>query len=67
MQSNIQHFPDVSAAISHSANLIISEAEKRGSENFIIDCQLETEDGKRYRMQFERVSDNEPPTMGMSY
>lgn len=54
-ENEIKEVPIVHNAISESCKLLIEATQKAGYHNVDIDCNLSVEDGRVFKLKFERV------------
>ena len=55
MPTNIKDHPAVEKALVKSAKLLIDSTYQSGFEHPTLECTLDVEDGRRYKLTFERV------------
>lgn len=52
---NLGDHPGIMEALTQSAKTLIEETEKAGYVNPVLDCELKIDDGRIFKLTFERV------------
>lgn len=55
MEKDLKDYPMLEDAINDTAKILIEATEKAGYINFDIDCIVSIDDGRIYKLKFERV------------